>query len=108
MVAILQGILDAIDRGLRDLQLRDIRFFNLLECSNALLVDRIDALREALQKTRQHYPLVIDAVVVLADHIHAIWTLPPPDADFSLRWRRGGHRTGFLKNIKRDEESPWT
>jgi len=26
-------------------------------------------------------------MVVLPDHIHAIWTLPPGEADFSLRWR---------------------
>ncbi len=26
-------------------------------------------------------------MVVLPDHIHAVWTLPPGDADFSLRWR---------------------
>ena len=24
---------------------------------------------------------------VLPNHIHAIWTLPPDDADYSLRWR---------------------
>jgi putative transposase len=28
----------------------------------------------------------MDAVVVLPDHIHAIWTLPPRDPDFSTRW----------------------
>ena len=26
-------------------------------------------------------------MVVLPDHIHALWTLPPDDADFSLRWQ---------------------
>ena len=52
-----------------------------------MLVDRIDALRAAVVKTRERYPFVIDAVVVLPDHIHAVWTLPPGDADFSLRWR---------------------
>jgi len=52
-----------------------------------LLVDRIDALRAAVVKTRERYPFTIDAVVVLPDHIHAVWTLPPGDADFSLRWR---------------------
>jgi putative transposase len=26
-------------------------------------------------------------LVVLPDHIHAVWTLPPGDADFSTRWR---------------------
>ena len=26
-------------------------------------------------------------MVVLPDHIHAVWTLPDGDADFSVRWR---------------------
>ena len=52
-----------------------------------MLVDHIDRLRAAVAKTRERYPLTIDAVVVLPDHIHAVWTLPPGDADFSLRWR---------------------
>jgi putative transposase len=60
---------------------------NLLERRKTLLVDHIDALRAAVAKTRERYPFTIDAVVVLPDHIHAIWTLPPGDADFSLRWR---------------------
>jgi putative transposase len=60
---------------------------NLLERRNTLLVHRIDALRDAMQRTRSHYAFVIDAIVVLPDHIHAVWTLPPGDADFSLRWR---------------------
>ena len=60
---------------------------NLLERRKSLLVDRVDALREAVAATRKTYPFVIDAVVVLPDHIHAVWTLPPGDADFSTRWR---------------------
>ena len=60
---------------------------NLLERRKSLLVDRIDALREAVAATRNTYPFVIDAVVVLPDHIHAVWTLLPGDADFSIRWR---------------------
>jgi putative transposase len=60
---------------------------NLLERRNTLLVDRVDALRAAVEDTRRRYPFVIDAVVVLPDHIHAVWTLPPGDADFSVRWR---------------------
>jgi putative transposase len=32
--------------------------------------------------------LVVDAIVVLPDHLHAIMTLPPDDSDFSDRWRR--------------------
>jgi putative transposase len=60
---------------------------NLLERRNTLLVDRIDVLRDAVERTRNNYPFIIDAFVVLPDHIHAIWTLPPEDANFSLRWR---------------------
>jgi REP element-mobilizing transposase RayT len=60
---------------------------NLLERRNTLLVDRIDALRDAMGRTHEHHAFVIDAIVVLPDHIHAVWTLPPGDADFSLRWR---------------------
>ncbi|MDO9446629.1 MAG: transposase, partial [Candidatus Nitrotoga sp.] len=31
-------------------------------------------------------PFVIDAWVVLPDHLHCVWTLPEGDADFSTRW----------------------
>lgn len=32
-------------------------------------------------------PFFVDAIVVLPDHLHCIWTLPPGDGDFSVRWR---------------------
>lgn len=51
------------------------------------LIERIDCLRDAFRQTRRERPFAIDAVVVLPDHLHAIWTLPPGDADFSTRWR---------------------
>jgi putative transposase len=57
---------------------------NLLDRRTTLLADRIEALRDSMEITRRCYPFVIDAVVVLPDHIHAIWTLPPGDADFPL------------------------
>jgi putative transposase len=53
---------------------------------NRLLIDRIDALRDAFRATRRAHPFHIDAIVVLPEHLHAIWTLPPGDADFSVRW----------------------
>jgi putative transposase len=55
---------------------------NLLERRDTLLVDRIDALRVSMERARGRYPFVIDAVVVLPDHLHAVLTLPPGDADF--------------------------
>ncbi|MBX3437567.1 MAG: transposase [Planctomycetaceae bacterium] len=33
-------------------------------------------------------PFQLDAIVLLPDHLHSIWSLPPGDADFSGRWSR--------------------
>jgi putative transposase len=60
---------------------------NLLERQNSLLVDQIASLRPAVSHTRDRLPFTIDAFVVLPDHLHAVWTLPPGDADFSTRRR---------------------
>ncbi|WP_298256109.1 transposase [Bradyrhizobium sp.] len=60
---------------------------NLLDRRQTLLVDHIVALREATAKTLQSRPCIVDAFVVLPDHLHALWTLPPDDYDFSTRWR---------------------
>jgi putative transposase len=60
---------------------------NLLDRRSTILTERIDAFRDAMQWTLLHYPFHTDAFVVLPDHIHAVWTLPPGDADFSMRWR---------------------
>jgi putative transposase len=62
-----------------------------------ILVDEIGALRRAFRVARRKRPFAIDAVVVLPDHLHAIFTLPPEDADFSGRWRRiKGHFSSAL------------
>jgi putative transposase len=45
------------------------------------------ALRVAIESVRQHYPFSIDAFVLLPDHFHCIWTLPPADSDYSTRLR---------------------
>jgi REP element-mobilizing transposase RayT len=45
-----------------------------------------DCLREAIRHCRQHLPFRVDALVMLPDHIHAIWTLPVVDCDYSKRW----------------------
>ena len=50
------------------------------------LVDHASLLRECLAVTKIDHPFRIDAMVVMPDHLHAIWTLPEDDADFSLRW----------------------
>jgi len=44
------------------------------------------ALRGAIGTPRLIHPFVIEAWVLLPDHMHALWTLPPGDEDFSYRW----------------------
>ena len=44
-------------------------------------------LRAAVRKARDRRPFHIDAWVVLPDHMHCLWTLPPHDSDFSTRWK---------------------
>ena len=60
---------------------------NLLDRNSSLLTSQIDSLRAAVRATRNRFPFEIDAMVVLPDHIHAVWTLPDGDTDFSVRWR---------------------
>ena len=51
------------------------------------LTQHIDALREEFRVTKQAHPLVIEAMVVLPDHLHCLWRLPPGDNDFPMRRR---------------------
>ena len=44
-------------------------------------------LRTAIEKVRQKYPFSIDAIVLLPDHLHCLWTLPQGDSDYAVRWR---------------------
>jgi putative transposase len=74
---------------------------NLLERRLDLLVCHVDLLREAVRLTKQERPFHIDAWVVLPDHIHAIWTLPAGDDDFSNRWK--SIKIRFVQKLPRTE-----
>ena len=90
---------------------------NLLErYPNDLLVRHIDALRDAVLRTRERHPFAVDAWVVLPDHLHAVWTLPAGNADFTNRWRtikqhfsraveRGERRSAV--RVRRKERGMW-
>lgn len=60
---------------------------NLADRRSRRLIDSIDALRRAFRSVRALHPFTVDAIVIMPDHLHAIWTLPPGDADYSTRWR---------------------
>ena len=57
----------------------------------------VNVLRNVVQEVRQRLPFTIDAWVVLPNHIHAMWTLPEGDADFSKRW--GLIKATFTKRV---------
>ncbi len=46
------------------------------------------SLRESIRQVRRSRPFAIDAIVLLPDHLHCVWTLLTGDADFSTRWRQ--------------------
>src|SRR6202162_4532678 len=60
---------------------------NLAERKSRLLIDHIDCLRAAFRYARTRHPFTIEAIVVLPDHLHSIWSLPENNADFATRWR---------------------
>ena len=70
---------------------------NLLDRRADLLTGCIEALREAVRRMRVARPFHIDAWVVLPDHMHCVWTLPPGDADYPGRWR--AIKVAFSKSI---------
>jgi putative transposase len=45
----------------------------------------IDKLRDACGVTIAEKPFRIDAAVILPEHVHFLWTLPPDDPDYSYR-----------------------
>ena len=49
------------------------------------LLRRISQLRQAMRETLKCKPFRIDAIAVLPDVIHTIWTLPVGDSDYARR-----------------------
>lgn len=95
-----------------------IYFFTiaLADRRSRILVEHVDALRAAFAVTMREHPVRVDAMVVLPDHLHAVWRLPDGDTDFPLRWRKlkarftravsGEHRRSASK-IAKGERGLW-
>ncbi|MCC5810006.1 MAG: transposase [Ectothiorhodospiraceae bacterium] len=45
----------------------------------------VDCLRRAYRHIARQYPFTTEAIVILPDHLHVLWTLPDGDADYPLR-----------------------
>lgn len=80
--------------------------------------ETVGLLREAFRYVKRRHPFEIDAIVVLPDHIHCLWTLPAMDADYSTRWRLiKGHFSRYCPSkyrkplssarIKKKEQAVW-
>jgi len=48
-------------------------------------VREIDCLRVAFKTVKQNHPFEINAIVVMPDHLHCLWTLPRNDFNYSIR-----------------------
>ena len=58
--------------------------------------DSIQILRQAFRHVMKNRPFVVEAAVILPDHLHCIWRLPKGDQDYPTRWRL--IKTWFTKN----------
>ena len=74
---------------------------NLADRSASLLTAQIDLLRNAFDTVQKRHPFTIDAIVILPDHLHTLWTLPAGDKDFATRWRL--IKTTFSRNLPQGE-----
>jgi len=61
---------------------------NLAERDKTTLINHVDDLRGVFAEVKQEQPFAINAIVILPDHLHAIWTLPEGDSNFPDRWRK--------------------
>ncbi|HFE31869.1 MAG TPA: transposase [Gammaproteobacteria bacterium] len=52
------------------------------------LPENINRLRVAFKREMEKHPFIIDAIVILPDHLHTLWRLPEGDNDYSIRWSR--------------------
>lgn len=73
---------------------------NLADRDSALLTRHINAFRAAYRKVIRIMPFETLAICVLPDHVHAVWRLPPGDADYSRRWQR--IKAGFSQALHAD------
>ena len=72
------------------------------------IVDVRSVLREAIGTLRSTHPFVIEAWVLLPVHMHALWTLPPGDEDFSRRKRCVTIRLMTRQNARRRKRNQST
>jgi putative transposase len=74
-------------------------FFTVVTNNRMLLFNLEESRRilsSAFTKVKSQRPFTIDAICILPDHIHTIWTLPAGDSDYSTRWKQ--IKTAFTRD----------
>ena len=74
---------------------------NLAERDRTARVDHVDSLRSPIREVMARRPFYIDVIVILPDHLHALWTLPMNDCDYPMRWAL--IKAGFSRQVPRGE-----
>jgi len=77
---------------------------NLADRRSDILVRHVDDLRAVINKVKEAHPFSIVAMVVLPEHLHAIWRLPPGDRNFPMRWSL--IKAGFSRLLPNEEYVP--
>ncbi|ADE15322.1 protein of unknown function DUF1568 [Nitrosococcus halophilus Nc 4] len=73
----------------------------LVDREQGVLIENIGQLRLAFREVMANHPFQIDAIVILPDHLHCIWTLPEGDDRFSMRWRQ--IKSAFSRQVPKVE-----
>lgn len=66
--------------------------------------ENVAKLRRAIATIKQEKPFNIIGAVVLPDHLHFIWTLPPNDANYS--WRVSRLKVLFTRSLNNYQSLP--
>nr|VFK06705.1 MAG: putative transposase [Candidatus Kentron sp. FM] len=90
----------------RRIKIQGATYFFTVNCAerqgNRLLTDNIHLLRQAFHKVKKARPFRIVAIVVLPEHIHCLWRMPPWDADYKTRWSL--IKAGFSRAVSPGEQ----
>jgi putative transposase len=79
-----------------------------------------EILRIAWKNTQERFPFKTDAICLLPNHLHCIWSLPEGDQNYSVRWKEikrlftkgyltqiGPGETRNESRVKRNEAAIW-
>lgn len=90
----------------RRMHTKGATYFFTVNCAkrgnNSVLVENIERLRQSFRKIKRKHPFTIDAIVILPEHLHCIWTLPANDSDYPTRW--GLIKAHFSRGIPKGEK----